>query len=129
MNLHPKHIENVLKMSSFERYQYFLRRIADAEELWTIVDEMGEITLSNIEGNVLMPFWSNESFIENTLLEGWAKCSPFKINLDELEETIFPIIEKNNYLINVFPKATKSGFVVNLKEFIRDLNEELEQYL
>jgi hypothetical protein len=33
----------------------------------------------------------------------------------------------DNFLINVFPIYERTGFVVNLDEFTRDLNEELEK--
>jgi len=35
---------------------------------------------------------------------------------------------ENNYLINVFPMNNKTGFVVSLEEFERDLSEELKNY-
>ncbi len=37
-------------------------------------------------------------------------------------------IIENEYLINVFPIGNKTGFVVNINEFIKDLNDELEWY-
>ena len=37
------------------------------------------------------------------------------------------IIRENDFLINVFP-TNKTGFVVTLDEFIRDLKDELKNY-
>lgn len=128
MSLHKKAIENISNLIPFERHKYFIRRIADYEELWTIVDKSGDIALSVLENKTLVSFWADEDFIENNLSNGWEKCVPFKINLEDFAETIIPLIEENNYLINVFPLNGKSGFVVNLEEFARDLNEELDKY-
>lgn len=128
MNINPKELENVSRMKPFDRYEYFIRKVADFQELWTIVDEEGEVALSEIKDNKLVSFWTSEPFIESNLSGGWKNCSAFKLHLEDLDETIFPLISDNNYLINVFPVNGKSGFVVNIDEFIRDLNEELEQY-
>lgn len=128
MNLHKKEIENVSKLKPLDRYNYFIRKIADFEELWTIVDKNGDIALSKVDDNILVSIWSAKDFIKSNLDNGWKKCVPLKLNLDDFEKTIMPLIIKNNYLINVFPANGKSGFVVNINEFIKDLNEELEQY-
>lgn len=128
MSLHPKEIENVSRLKPFDRYQYFIRKVADFEEFWTIVDEKGDFALSKIDKSTLVSFWTAEEFAQINLDDGWANCVPFKLDLDNFEEAIIPMIEENNYLINVFPANGKSGFVVNLDEFLRDLNNELEQY-
>ncbi|PKD18751.1 hypothetical protein APR41_17740 [Salegentibacter salinarum] len=128
MKLNTKEVENVSKLKPFKRYKYFIKKIADFEEFWTIVDEKGDLALSEIDENTLVSFWTAEDFIKSNLDSGWGNCVPFKITLDDFEDTIAPLIADNSYLINVFPVNGKSGFVVDLNEFIRDLNEELEQY-
>ncbi|MCH4828206.1 MULTISPECIES: hypothetical protein [Flavobacterium] len=50
------------------------------------------------------------------------------MTLDDLEDEIFDLIASKNYLIDVFPVNGKSGFVVDLDEFARDLSEELKNY-
>ncbi|WP_350284656.1 DUF2750 domain-containing protein [uncultured Croceitalea sp.] len=128
MKLNIKEIESVSKLEPFKRYNYFLKRIANFEEFWTIVDNHGDVALSEIEENTLISFWSSEEFIKSNLSGNWEKCIPFKVTFDDFEDTFAPLIAQNDYLINVFPVNRKSGFVVSLDEFIRDLNDELEQY-
>lgn len=128
MSLNKNEIENVSKLDSFKRYKYFIKKVADFEELWTLVDKNEDLALSEIENNSLVSFWTAEEFIKSNLDNGWKECVPLKISLDYFEETIIPFIIENDYLINIFPVNGRSGFVVNINEFIRDLNEELENY-
>lgn len=128
MKISSQEIEHVSKLEPFKRYQYFIKKIADFEELWTIIDENGDIALSDLDDKTFISFWSAEPFIRSNLDGGWKDCNPFKISLDDFEDTMVSLIADNNYLINVFPVNGKSGFVVSLNEFIRDLNEELEQF-
>ena len=123
-----KEVENVSRLEPFKRYQYFIKKIADFEELWTIVDKNGDIGLSDIEGKTLIPVWPKEAYIKSCLVGNWNRHIPFKLTLDDFEESIISFVSENNYLVNVFPVGNKTGFVVNLNEFIRDLNEELGQY-
>jgi hypothetical protein len=123
--MNPKEKENILKLNPFERYQYFIKKIADFEELWTIVDENGDYAISEVEGKNLISFWTIEEFIESNLGDGWENCKPIRLDLDDLEEDLFNLIASEGYLINVFPINGRSGFIVSLAEFKRDLNDEL----
>ncbi len=128
MNLSSQEIESVSKLEPFKRYTYFIKKIADFEEIWTIVDKNGDIALADIDHKTFISFWSHEDYIQSNLENGWKDCQPFKITLDDFEDTIIALINENDYLLNIFPVMGKSGFIVNLNEFMRDLNEELEQY-
>lgn len=128
MKLTKQEIDYVSKLEPFKRYEYFIRKVADFQELWTIIDNNGAISLSDIEKHRLVSFWTAEDFIQSNLTGNWKGFTPIKIDLDNLDDTIIPFIEENEYLLSIFPVNGKSGFVVNLEEFIRDLNDELENY-
>lgn len=125
--MNSKEIENVIKLEPFKRYEYFIKKVADFEQLWTIVDEDGDYAISEVDEFSLITFWPAEEFVSLDLQEGWADCTPLKLTLDDLRDNIFDVINSENYLINVFPVNGKSGFVVDLAEFSRDLNEELDK--
>lgn len=126
MKLHKREIENISKLEPYERYTYFIRKVADFEELWTITDKKGDLILSIIDDNKLVSFWTNEAFITGNLKGDFEKCIPFKMSLDDFEEKIIPLILENKYLLNIFSLNGKSGFIVDINEFVRDLNEELD---
>lgn len=125
--MNNKEKENILKLEPYKRYQYFIKKIADFEELWTIVDEDGNYALSDVDNHTLISLWTSEEFVKSNFEQGWEKCKPIKLTLDELREELFELIVDEGYLINIFPINGRSGFVVNLNEFIRDLDEELDK--
>lgn len=49
MKLNKKEVESVSKLEPFKRYKYFMKKVADFEELWTVVDNNGDIGLSDID--------------------------------------------------------------------------------
>lgn len=128
MSLNKIAVEHISKLTPINRYKFFIKRIADFEEMWTIIGTDGEFALSKIDKHTLVSFWSDEPFIKSNLTDSWKKCISFKLSLEDFNNTFFKLVSDNNYLMNIFPVNGKSGFVVNLEEFVRDLNEELEQY-
>lgn len=128
MKLHPKEIEAVSKLEPFSRYQYFIKKIADAESMVTLVTNDGEYLLSIVEGKKLFPLWTLNEFAENCMIEGWSNSSVKVISLDTFQNELTDFISRNNYLLNIFPVGNTTGFVVNLDEFNKDLSEELTRY-
>lgn len=128
MKISKNQLESVIKLDPFKRYQYFIKRIADSEKIFVLKDKHGALALSEIEGNILLPLWSNSEYVEICKVEDWKDYKIVEIKFNVLQNEIFPLIEKENYLINVFPLQNVTGFIVNLEEFTRDLQQELKKY-
>ncbi|MDF2553335.1 MAG: hypothetical protein K0R77_2610 [Chryseobacterium sp.] len=126
--MHVKEIETVSNLEPFERYNYFIKKIADFEILYSLKSLEGNFAISETNNKYMFPIWSHEEFAKLNLNKEWENFEICEISLEELEEGIFHFILENNYLINVFPMNNKTGFVVNLEEFKRDLSIELENY-
>ncbi|WP_437919044.1 DUF2750 domain-containing protein [Sphingobacterium sp. LRF_L2] len=126
--MHTKEIEAVSSLQPFERYKYFIKKIADSELVYTLVDVNNRYIISTIDNQELFPMWSSKEFAYLCKISGWESLLIKELNFDDLENEIFDMIASSNYLINVFPVYDRTGFVVNLDEFADDLKEELENY-
>ncbi len=128
MELTREHIEAVSKLSSEERYSYTIKRIADWEVMYTLSNAQDEIVWSELEGNLMVPFWTAPEFAEKCISSGWGNTQVKMITLDDFEQEIVDFLAEREYLLNIFPVGDKTGFVVDLLEFSRDLAAELENY-
>lgn len=128
MKISKNQLESVIKLDPFKRYQYFIKRVADSEKIYVLKDIHGSFALSEIEENILLPFWSNLEYAEICKEGHWKDYKIVEIKFGILQNEIFPLIERENYLINVFPLPNITGFIVNLEEFTRDLQQELKKY-
>ncbi|MCO6146565.1 DUF2750 domain-containing protein [Flavobacterium sp. NRK1] len=117
---------NLLLLPPQDRYFHFINTTAETGEIWTILDKNGDFALFEIDNKTVLSFWPEEAFIESNLTPDWKDCIPYKLTIDTLQEIIIPKIRQNNYYINVFPVEAKTGYLVNLNDFVQDLNEELE---
>lgn len=129
MKISAKEIETVSALEPFKRYQYFLKRVADFQKLYSLKSREGNWAISVVEDNTLFPFWSAKEYAVSCQVGDWANFDIVEITTDEFEEELVSLIDDSGYLINVFPVRDKTGFVVTLDEFIRDLNEEMKKYL
>lgn len=126
--MHIKEIEKVSSLEPLERYKYFIKKVADSELIYTLIDSSSRYVTSIVDGKELFPMWSSIDFVNLCKVNGWELFEIKKIDFDDLENEVFDIIADHNYLINVFPVNDRTGFVVDLEEFANDLKEELENY-
>ncbi|GEP88964.1 Protein of unknown function [Chitinophaga terrae (ex Kim and Jung 2007)] len=122
-----KEVDNVVKLSPVERYKYALKWIADGEVIYTLTED-GEFEISEVDGHQLFPVWSAPVFAELFAVGEWGNCKVQSFTLAEFESGILPLINENDYLLNVFPVNGRAGFVVELDEFLEDLDKELDYY-
>ncbi|AZA77812.1 DUF2750 domain-containing protein [Chryseobacterium joostei] len=126
--MNQKEIENVISLEPIERYNYFIKKVADWEIFYTLLNESGEYALSELKDKKLFPMWSAREFAELCKVSGWETYTVKELKLDDLENEIIDFIADQNCLINVFPIYNRTGFVVSLIEFSKDLSEELKNY-
>jgi len=128
MKITNKEIEAVSQLEAFQRYKYSIKRVADSEKMYTLIDENGYFAIADIENSAVLSVWPAFEFAENNAVDEWGSYSVKEITIEEFEEDIIDIIEKNNWLINVFSIKGKSGFIVDLNEFAKDLSIEMQKY-
>jgi len=126
--INEKELQSVSSMGAFDRYRYFIKKIADADEVWILMNEKGDLALSKADKNILLPIWSAQEYIQSCLNGEWENYKPTWLNLEKFDSELIPIIIEKGHLIDVFPVNNKAGFVVTLDEFINDLNIELKNY-
>jgi len=128
MKISQKEIESVSRLTSIERYNYFLKRVADFELMYTLIDEQGNLAISEIEHKLMVSFWSAKEYAQINAINEWKNYQIKEFSVEEFENELIDIIETNNYILNIFPINDKTGVVVDLNEFARDLNNEMKKY-
>lgn len=128
MKINLKEIESVVSLEPFKRYQYFIKKVADNELMYTLEDKNNNIATSKIGENILLPLWTAIEFAELCKVNGWDDYIIKPITLKYFENEFIDFISNESYLLNIFPVYDKSGFVVKLEEFTRDLSYELKKY-
>lgn len=118
---------NILALSENERYEYFIRKVVDFEEVWGLYND-GWALLGDDSGTQVFPFWPEKEFAELCSDDLWKGYTPKPIKLELFLEKWIPGMEKDNLIINIFHTPKSKGKIVKPIELRDDLLHELENY-
>lgn len=128
MKISEKEISAVCQLDAFGRYQYFIKRVADSEKMYCLIDNKGFWAMADVEDKTVVSFWPAPEYALMTASDDWSGFLVKEITIEEFEDDFIDRIEENNWLINIFSLKEKAGFVVDINEFAKDLSEEMKKY-
>ncbi|MCW3167865.1 DUF2750 domain-containing protein [Chryseobacterium sp. 09-1422] len=122
-----KKISEVLKMSLDEKYEYFIRKVADFELIWGLNSD-GWALYGDSKGNRVLPLWPEKEFAEVCAVDEWKDYIPEAIELENFLHKWVSGMTNDNTLISVFPTVISSGLIISPSDLNQDLLHESEQY-
>src|SRR5229473_5355144 len=91
-------LAGVSKTAPKARYEYFIKRIADMQELCILVDDKKDLFWDEDDGRTLLHMWSAVEFAEAYINKRKLALSPMVINFDVLGQKVYPMIKEKNAL-------------------------------
>jgi len=120
-------IKNVTGMSSEDRYDYLVSKVAGFEQIWCLRDDEGWALMGN-EDATLFPVWPEEKFAKLCATDEWINYTSIMVNLYDFMEKLSPKLQEDNVYIVVFPTPEDTGLIQNPVDFTYALEEECELY-
>ena len=124
--MHKKEVETVFRLPVNKRYEYFIKKVADFEEVWGLYHEGWAMTKDD-NGNLMMPFWPKEEFAQLCAVGEWENYIPESIDLDEFIEEWIPGLKGDGFKPSIFWN-NDDAVLVELDKLLYDLQAELEKY-
>ena len=114
----------IIKLSPEERYAYFIKRICDWEQIWTLYneDKKGKLEVFLFPYEIFASYYAHGT---KGMEDAVGKCFHLDEFMGEIKEKLL-LHEVNTVL--VFPVTNGYGLKVTMKKLINDMNEELENY-
>lgn len=125
--MHPKQFESVRGLRPSERYSYFVRKVADSEQLWSLYDD-GWAVMADDDGTQVYPFWPEREFAESLATGPWASYVAKSVSLDEFLDKWIQGMADNGIRPAIFPIVKGKGVVVEPSRLAEDLKAETQQY-
>jgi hypothetical protein len=110
------------------RYDYFAKKLADWQRLWSLGDEAGFVAAADDDGRDLLPVWPHPAFAAACATGDWEGQEPVEITLDEWLTEILPMLERDGTRIAVFQTPQGQAVHVDPERLRHDLEDELSQY-
>ncbi|MGX2959776.1 DUF2750 domain-containing protein [Peribacillus sp. JNUCC 23] len=124
--LNKKEFEAVIKQPPNVRYEYFIKKVVDFEEVWGLYND-GWATAQDEEGNTLIPFFPKEEFANNCAKNEWSGYTAEAIDLDVFMDKWLTGMNSDGIKPSIFP-TDDNTVLVNIDVIINDLETELENY-
>jgi len=126
--MNDKEFESVISLNESERYTYFIKKVADWEEVWSLWSKDGWVLASDDSGHQHVPVWPHERFAAACILDEWAENEPRKIELSDWIERWIPGMIRDKRIVSVFPAPNGKSISVLPERLKDDLEEEISLY-
>ena len=131
MEISKQEFEAITKLVPEKRYDYFIKRICDWEQVWTLYNDDCIILNEDKKGDLFILLFPFEPFASYYAIktEGMqnAVCKSYSIK-DFFGSFLEKLLSNNITKALVFPIPNGFGLNVPIKTIKEDVNEELENY-
>ena len=126
--INEKQFNAVLELDGPSRYSHFISKVADWQEVWSLKNQDGYVTICDDRENKGIPFWPHPNYAGALAKDEWENCHPHKIDLSEFLNIWLPGMQTDNLIVAVFPTPKSKGIIVEPLKLKEDLLTESEQY-
>lgn len=123
--MNKKEFEALLQRPANTRYEYFIKKVVDAEEVWGLYKD-GWATAQD-DGNMLIPFFPKREFAEHCAKNEWDGCKAVAIDLYDFIDKWLVGMKKDGVKPSIFP-TDEDAALLEIDILLRDINTELENY-
>lgn len=131
MKVSKQELEAVIALSPEKRYNYFVKRICDWEQVWTLYEDDYIVLNEAKNGKLYILLFPFKDFAEHyaTNTRGMKGVSYKSFEINEFLETIIKKLQANNVSnALVFPVANGYGLNVSMTDMVKDIQSESENY-
>ncbi len=125
--MHKAKFANVVGMKAKDRLDYFVRKVADFQQVWGLFKQ-GWAIAADDEGRLGLPVWPESDFADACATGTWTDYVPTAIPLGDFLEKVRPRLESDNMSVIVFPTPAEQGVFVEPSFLSAEIEEECQQY-
>ena len=119
-------VKNVLQIDKKKQYEYFVKKVADFEEVWSLRDNAGWATLG-VGEQKFFPVWPKKEFADICVSEEWKNYYSESIDLEEFLDDWIDGLKEDDIRITVMWN-NGSGIDIEWGKLREDIERELENY-
>jgi hypothetical protein len=127
--LNEREFESVVGLPAPRRYDYFVKKVADRDTMWSLRDGAGWVTTADDSGRLHLPLWPHPDFAAACATAEWTGAEPAAVDADEWVESVAESLEDDGLSVAVFPTPEGQGVSVRPARLKADLEEEQSKFL
>lgn len=125
--MNGKQIEAVVALDPSRRAEHFAKAVADREEAWGLCAG-GWATSATDMGELAFPLWPASEYAALCATGDWSTYVPRSITLEDLRNTLLPMLREQRSLVAVFQTPSGRGVTVTPDDLWAMIASELERF-
>ena len=128
--LNQEQFDRAWTLPGDERYRYFLSKIGDLAEVWTLKGPDGFVFFATDEEGQCkcFPFWPHPDHAAALAVDMWADCEPERIDLYSFLANWLPGMKGDSMKVAVFPTPLGTSIIVEPETLMEDLNGDFTRF-
>jgi len=130
MSWHLKNSEfhEINTCAADRRYEYFILKIAEWEELWSLKSDKGFAVYRDTSGIRAIPFWPHAKFADDCAFGIWKGYHAAQIELNTFIQKWLPGMSNEGLSALVFQTDFDRGILVDIDKLDADIGEQLKHF-
>jgi len=126
--MNEKQFESVQSLDSNARFQHFVSKVADWEQLWTVKNDEGWLVPVAPEGFEYFPVWPHPEYAQKITDLNFPGHKAEEISLQEFLSHWLPLLQDDDVKVAVFPNREWTFWCIEADDLMAELVEEMRQY-
>ena len=104
------------QLNDDERFNHFVNKAVEYQELWILTDEHGCMMLTSDDDEDCIPVWPHADYAKAWAVDDWEQCRPEAISMKVWQSRWVPGMEEDELLVAVFPINDAAGALIEPRE-------------
>jgi len=127
--IHPQQLENVFSLSSKERYEHFIIKVCDWQEVWFLAaPNESFLTIKVDDTNEYVPVWPHKEYALAFAKNTYSSYLPSSMGIDKFVEEFLPKINDSSLNIGTLPNLETTVWSIKPEDLRDELIAELEEH-
>jgi len=126
--MNDKQYEAVLSLDSSKRFDHFISKVADWEQLWAVKSSEGWLVPVAPEEFEYFPIWPHAEYAQRVADENFPGHQATEISLEELLDHWIPLFEQDKVKVAVFPNKEWTFWCIEPNDLKEELLNEMAKY-
>jgi hypothetical protein len=127
IKLGAQQLAAVVTLPGPDRYEYFVKRVADSQEVWGLYQD-GWALAKTDDGTLVFPMWPASDYASLCAEFEWDGYDAQSFSVEELLDDLLPQLEQDRVLPGIFYTPGDKGITPTVAQLREDLAYELGKY-
>ena len=128
LKISDKELAHIEQKDFITRYEYFIKKVADQQEICILEDTGGNFYIDIVDNEKLIHMWCGSEYAAIFLKNKEIDYKSITMDFDLLRDKLCPMIKEKKITISIMPIKEHKGYCIHVDQFMNDLKKYLDEW-